>query len=63
MFSPIEVLPKDGFEIARKYRPRLILRKVQLGVGLRVPEGTPDAAEKMVIICHYSVHVIGQPCS
>ena len=31
------------------YRPQLFLRTADVTVGLTFPEGTPDAAEKMVI--------------
>jgi len=45
------------------YRPQLFIRTADITVGLTFPEGTPDAAEKMVSNCHYSVYAIGQPCS
>ena len=45
------------------YRPQLFIRTADITVGLTFPEGTPDAAEKMVSICHYSVCVNDQPRS
>jgi len=34
------------------YRPQLFLRTADVTVGLTFPEGTPDAAEKMVRVVH-----------
>ena len=45
------------------YRPQLFIRTADITVALSFPEGTPDAAEKMVSICHYSVCVNDQPRS